>query len=192
MKQVLIISFSVVGHERCAKEKNRVIGCYFLVHFFEQICLLLLKDWVGVKSALQPQQPQKSISYFQLQLWRIWFLIPAQNCLLTSKFHWTDKSKINSDRKKVHIISWKSNKDYFWPNLGLLRSKCSQNEVKMQSKFSQNAVKTQSKCSQNAVRMQSEYSQNALLGVLINWKIFSLVCALFSFYIWIKIQCIFQ
>ena len=65
-----------------------------------------------------------------------------------------------------------------------MQSKCSQRAVKMQPKCSQNAVKMQSKCTQNAVKMQSKYRQNSVktsvkiqsvLGLLIDWKIFSLV-----------------
>ena len=66
-----------------------------------------------------------------------------------------------------------------------IQSICSQNSAKMQSKCSQNSVKIQSKRSQTAVEMQSKRSQNAvkihsLLGVPIDWKVFNLVCLLFS------------
>ena len=55
-----------------------------------------------------------------------------------------------------------------------------QNAVKMQSKCSRNAVKIQPKWSQNSIKMQPKFSQNtgkiqSVLGVLIDWKVFSLV-----------------
>ena len=64
-----------------------------------------------------------------------------------------------------------------------MQSKYSQNAVKMKPKFSQkqsNEVKLKPKCSQNSVKMQLKCSQNSVkiqsvLGVLIGWKVFSLV-----------------
>ena len=55
---------------------------------------------------------------------------------------------------------------------------CKLNSVKMQSKCSQNTYKMQPKCSRNAVKMQS------LLGVLIDWKVFSLVWYQMNFCTW--------
>ena len=77
----------------------------------------------------------------------------------------------------------------FSQNSVKIHSKCSQNAAKMQLKQSQNAVKIQSKFSQNSAKIQSKFSQNSakiqpkfsqssvkiLLGVLIDFKVFSLV-----------------
>ena len=68
-------------------------------------------------------------------------------------------SDLSREEIKTNVAAYLA---LFNQNAVKIRSKCSQNSVKMQPKFNENAVKMKSKCCQNEVKIQSKWSQNSV------------------------------